>query len=354
MRTKKLATSHDDKLGRLVGNALDFLSKALRELETEPKYSLIHFYAAIELFLKARLLAEHWSLVVSKRQDADLAGFLEGDFHSVTLDEAANRLDRVVQSPLTQRELALFKSIGHHRNRIVHFFHDAVNTNAVTQLRQKVAGEQLKAWFVLNRLLRDRWYDIFKPWTSEISGIRHELRQNVEYLRATFDHMQPEIAEKQAQGVQFRSCISCSYLSAEVRHGAGDVSSQRCMVCDLMSHQVTVECPECGSEVTSDSGYGQCSSCGVKWEPKVLAEILNEDEPGTKDYFESGMPAHCTQCDGCQTVVRHGGKCVCANCLAIYEHEELHQCLYCSELNAGDMDESYLVGCVACEGASET
>ncbi|HIP71183.1 MAG TPA: hypothetical protein EYH05_07285, partial [Anaerolineae bacterium] len=57
-----------DLLERLVENAMDFLSQSIEEFDGSPKYSVIHFHAAVELFLKARLMAEHWSLVVSKRK----------------------------------------------------------------------------------------------------------------------------------------------------------------------------------------------------------------------------------------------------------------------------------------------
>ena len=33
-------------------------------------------------------------------------------------------------------------------------------------------------------------------------------------------------------------------------------------------------------------------------EPSDLAPRLDEDEHGTKDYYEHGMPAHCVACDG--------------------------------------------------------
>ena len=49
----------------LVRNAIDFLKKSVDELEKSPKYSVIHFYTAIELFLKARLLAELWTLIIT-------------------------------------------------------------------------------------------------------------------------------------------------------------------------------------------------------------------------------------------------------------------------------------------------
>jgi hypothetical protein len=56
---------------RLVANAIDFLRRAINEFKKDPKYSIIHFSAAVELLLKARLMAEHWSLVVSDRNAAD-------------------------------------------------------------------------------------------------------------------------------------------------------------------------------------------------------------------------------------------------------------------------------------------
>lgn len=63
----KEAIHHQDKgsmkknvdFGKLVKNAFNFLDKARREFESELRYAVIHFYAALELFLKARLLHEH-------------------------------------------------------------------------------------------------------------------------------------------------------------------------------------------------------------------------------------------------------------------------------------------------------
>ena len=46
-------------LERLVENAMDFLHRSIDEFSEHPKFSVIHFHAAVELFLKARLMAEH-------------------------------------------------------------------------------------------------------------------------------------------------------------------------------------------------------------------------------------------------------------------------------------------------------
>jgi len=49
--------------GFLTVNAIDFIDKAIREFQCRNiKYSTINFFSGIELFLKARLFADHWSL----------------------------------------------------------------------------------------------------------------------------------------------------------------------------------------------------------------------------------------------------------------------------------------------------
>lgn len=111
-----------DIIKRLVENALDFLHRAIDDLEGHPKHSVIGFYTGVELFLKARLLAEHWSLVVSPRKDPDFEAFLKGNFVSVSLEEAASRLEKAVRSGLSPGELQTFKRVGQHRNKMVHFF----------------------------------------------------------------------------------------------------------------------------------------------------------------------------------------------------------------------------------------
>jgi hypothetical protein len=55
-----------DPMGDLVANAIDFLTLATEEFEGRPKHSIIAFHSAVELVLKARLMHEHWSLVVGK------------------------------------------------------------------------------------------------------------------------------------------------------------------------------------------------------------------------------------------------------------------------------------------------
>lgn len=345
--------NQEQMLDRLVGNALDFLDRSLADLEASPKYSVIHFYAAVELFLKARLLAEHWSLVVAKRQDPDLRRFESGDFQSVSLDEAADRLDKVLQSPLTPAELTQFRNLAKHRNRMVHFFHEVAVVDAEAELRQTIAKEQLKAWHVLNRLLLERWEAVFGKWHAELVKVTAKLKRHSEYLEAVYENLKPEIEAKANAGATVQECPSCDFPSALVTEVLGDLSHSECMVCQYETQFLKVSCPDCEHSVMfTEDGFSKCDECGRKFEPRDLANLLAQDRIGTKDYYESGLPAHCQACDGYQTVVEHGGQYLCASCFAIYDDEDLHQCAYCGDLNTGDMEDSFWAGCVACEGSA--
>ena len=80
----------------LVKNAIDFLDSSLDDLEIRPKNSIVDFYTSIELFLKARLMTEHWTLILSKPENANIDNFRIGDFHSIFLEEAIKRLKSIL------------------------------------------------------------------------------------------------------------------------------------------------------------------------------------------------------------------------------------------------------------------
>jgi hypothetical protein len=342
---------HEQMVERLVANALDFLEHSLHDFDTAPKFSVIHFYAAVELFLKARLLAEHWSLVVTKRQDPDFKRFVSGDFQSVSLEEAAEKLDKVLQSPLTPSELAQFRSLAKHRNRMVHFFHEVATGHAVDALKQQIAMEQMKAWYLLNRLLTDRWDNVFGKWKANLEKVTKGLVRHHEYLQIVYDDKKPEIEAQIAQGVIVEECLSCGFKAAKAEEILGDLEQIDCFVCQFSAEYLIVDCPKCDHQIAFiNDGFSKCTKCGYKIEPAELAELMSQDQLGTKDYFESGLPAHCAECESIETVIEYKDRFLCMCCFNIYESEELHQCEWCTSLNAGNIPDSYWKGCVACEG----
>jgi hypothetical protein len=139
--------TEEELKSRLAENAFDFLERAIDEFKGRPKYSIINFYAAVELFLKARLLHEHWSLIVLKTHRQK---FESGDFVSVSFEGMCERLRKVVQSALPEGAQRNFDVVRKHRNRMVHFFHNATEDQGAKT--ESVAGEQLRPWCDLHDL----------------------------------------------------------------------------------------------------------------------------------------------------------------------------------------------------------
>ena len=350
--------NQQDRLTRLVENAMDFLSQSLREFEEQPKYSVIHFHAAIELFLKARLMAEHWSLVVSKRQQPDWDSFVAGNFVSVSLDEAATKLNKVVRSGLTKQTLDTFHRIAKHRNKMVHFFHESMSAEENDKLRREIAKEQLTAWYLLHKLLTSKWSDVFSKWSGKLRKIDRELHRLQEFLQVVFDQVTPEIKRLRAGGSVFVDCPSCHFPSQEHAGEVGELYEAECLVCGLADKCLTIECADCGTLVRFvNEGFGKCGSCGRSFEPEdVVWALIDEGASyvATKEGDYSLYPGNCSDCDGSHTVARlneDGDRHICTSCFG--EFDSVQCCDWCNELNTGDMANSFWAGCNSCGGRSE-
>lgn len=337
----------------LVDNGFDFLFKAISELDKQPKYSVIHFYTAVELLVKSRLMHEHWSLVVTKRQEPDWDKFISGDFQSVSLDEAAIRLDKIVRSGLSGAELSAFREVAKHRNKMVHFFHEMHSTEENDRLKQSIIKQQLKAWYFLQQLLSVQWSDVFSAWSDKISEIDSSLKKLHEFLQVVFDSLRPKIEDMKNEGIIFEQCPSCGFNSQQHEDDLKQIYEASCMVCGLSEKCLKIECPDCQSIITfRNEGVGTCQSCGKHLEPDVVAGELIDSAAAhiaVMDGDDSWDAGNCSGCDGYHTVVRtENNDWICAGCFEVFE--SLGSCGWCNELNTGDMEDSYVTGCNFCEG----
>ncbi len=352
-----LIVKQQDLLQRLVENAMDFLSQSIREFDEQPKYSVIHFHAAVELFLKARLFAEHWSLVVSRRKDAVWNDFVTGDFISVSLDEAASKLDKVVRTGLTKQELETFRGLTKHRNKMVHFFHEGVTAAENDELRSVIAKEQLTAWYLLHKLLTTKWSEEFSAWTGRLSEIDKKLRRLHEFLQVVFDQVRVEIRKRKDRGAAFADCPSCGFPSQEHLGEMDVLYEAECLVCGLTDRCLVIECPACGASVQfANEGFGECGNCEKRFEPKDVADALTDERAtyiAVKEGDDSWDPGNCSDCDGFHTVVRlseDGDSWMCAACFG--DFDSMASCGWCNQLNTGDMEDSFWAGCSVCDGRS--
>lgn len=341
-----MVDQHHDIFDSLTRNAFDFLERGIAEFDKSPKYSVIHFCAAVEMLLKARLMKEHWSLIVSKPDQANLAKFMAGDFISVTLEDARARIRDVAGEDIGDDAYGSFRALANHRNKMVHFFHPEMDSDE--KAKAQIVAEHCRSWFHLHRLL-SRWDGYFHDFGSEIARADRAMKGHRKYLSAKFKALKPELDAARAAGDRPKACSACGFKAAIPDALDDQIASLRCLVCDHAETQVELECPHCGeSIVIANEGYATCDHCGGAIEPEHLVDALTKDVVGTKDYFETGLPANCGTCEGYHTVVERGGHYFCANCFDI--SDGIEQCQWCNEYNTGDMEHSYSVGCSHCDG----
>lgn len=340
----------------VVNNALDFLRQSIIELEEKPKYSVIHFHAAIELILKARLMAEHWSLVVSPKKQADWQEFTQGKFASVTLEEAAARLEKVAQSGLGDKQLKSFRAVAKHRNLMVHFYHKAETENAGIQRLQAIVKEQLSAWYFLHDLLLGQWKETFNGWENHISEIDAQLREHHEFLKVIFDELKPAIKELVAEGFVFRLCPSCGFESDRHSGEKEWLYESECLVCGLSEQCLLIECSECdeGEVLYRGEPEAECSHCGYLHDGSDLLEIFIDEEEAhvaIKDGGEYPFPLNCGECMGYETVVETAdSQYLCTQCFTVADSYGV--CGWCNDESTNLSDDTYWSGCEFCDGRS--
>jgi len=352
MKKKLNIPSPNNMFDRLVRNAIDFMEKSIKEIDEAPKYSVINFCSAVELFLKARLLAEHWTLIVPDidNKKVNLESFKAGDFQSVNLKIAIERLRNIAGVNLTKDEERSFENVKRHRNKLVHFFHPKYIEKPDKKILDEMVPEQWSAWFYLNRLLLEKWNEHFSKYQDDIKGLNYTLIfRYKEFLKAKYEALKIQIEEEKRNGTKYTKCTICGYDSARVQELDEHLFSNSCVVCLWHKNILNIPCPECGDPITIlEFGEGECEKCHFKTDIEFL---ISEYGPGW-DPDEPFNVGYCAECEcGTKSVIPFAGGYLCLSCLTL--HDSADHCGWCNELNAGkDLDGSYFTGCVVCEGKS--
>lgn len=330
----------------LTDSAIEFLRESVSEVESNPQRSLISFATAIELFLKARLLQEHWTLVHEKPQLANLGDFKSGNFVSVNLKECASRLENICSVRIPPNELSQFHDIQKHRNKLIHFFHPDLTPEAKKTLREKVVSDELRGWVHLMRLLKSPDFrEHFEDKLAEIGKIEWQMGRNRRFLQEKFDIVLPEV-QKAMNGVPPVKCGYCGFDASIVADDGPPLQITECRVCELTTSTVLGMCQGCGTLVETDCGQGTCGKCGqVLTLNDLLDEYCNWKSP--KDEMVDPSVAYCSECSE-EAVVLIGEEWVCLNCG--YTYSRTGVCAYCGSHISGDDSDTSFMGCSQCDG----
>lgn len=346
--------SEDDLFSSLVDSAFEFLNKAIDEFDGSPKFSIVHFAISIELFLKARLMREHWSLLVDKIDQADRKAFFRGEMRTVGPESAMQRLKKIAEAPVPENSKDIFLKIAQHRNKMVHFVHDdELGTEQSQAAKIQIVAEQCEGWLAL-RLLLDRWRDFFNEYDKKIQIISSKMERHRAYLEEKFKSKADEIKAHIDDRRQVSTCPSCHFEAVLVSDSKGQISPASCLVCWYSGSEVQINCPEdkCRQKIVFSSYEGppdQCSKCEAEISVEVIVEALDTGEPITPDNYFDHVAKNCPYCHDYHTVVEHHDWFVCTNCFEI--DDNFGVCGHCSEGQLGGVSElSSLTGCEFCDG----
>lgn len=332
-------------------NAFEFLEKSLDEFDISPKFSIIHFASAIELFMKARLLSEHWSLIVERVDGANIEELFSGNVRTVSPNTARKRLKNIVLDPVPNEAVKIFNNIATHRNRAIHFGYH--NDQANIEL-EKIVTEQCIGWRHLQKLLENNWNSVFIEFKEKISSIDKKMRDHQGYLDAKYKSLIPDIKTITSSGGRVKNCYSCGYDTAHVENIEGDISLGACLLCSVSETIIKLECPdsECTQEIEFGNYFGPpefCSSCGTPFESWV-SEGLDTGVGTTSDNMLDHIDINCPNCPSQHhSVVEHHSQYICITCFDF--SSKIGVCEWCNEGQLGGVPEySYLTGCESCDG----
>lgn len=328
----------------LVESAFDFFERAVQEYGESPKYAVLHLAASVELFLKARLMAEHWTLIVSPKKAPTFVQLRTGDFVSVTPSESIERLRGVLpaEETVSKEAASEFEDLATERNKIAHFFHSGLDDD---ESPESIVQRQCRVWLHLHRLLADVWKATFVEFEERLRSLDRTMRTERKFLKTIFDDAAPELERHRNAGCPIEKCPACEFMALALRDSE-QYTGGHCLVCRYQNRLMRLECPDCEKEVLIETGIDHCPECGHSFTPHESGTLIGGNRPDD-DTGYLHLPINCSEC-GTDGVYEIKGRYVCMNCME--EWDEISVCQWCNEYNTGDMEMSYVHGCSMCDG----
>lgn len=331
----------DEMFDALVENGLSFIERSASELSTEPTLSVAHFATGLELLLKARLFAEHWTLIATTPHASPWSKIKSGEAHTIAAKDLCSAVMHTTGTPMSAVEKD-FSKVFQHRNKVLHF--------VPHQDPVEVEAEQCRAWYRLHHLLTSVWQDVFGDSRSRIDQVEATLRGHRPYLKARFEALEAKLTGLSTAGL-IAKCPACEFASAEMKKPLRPVVPFRCEVCGADGDLAEFEC---GNRLALYDLPTDCA-CGEEHTKEELFDALDANTGlSPKEASMAPDAPICGEClEGESMVVEYDGGegYQCLDCGVYFEPEFYGACDYCSTPYVGyDLEGSYLTGCELCDG----
>lgn len=270
----------------LLERSLTFLRRSTVDLVDSPADSVIHFAAGMELLLKTRLFAEHWTLILKKPHGYEWHNLWthgeDGNPITIAASEIIDAVGKVTGVQLS-RLRGPFDSIRKLRNKAMHLLiHE--------EDRPLIAAAQWSCWHQAYLLISREWScALGNDFVEKARSLDEELIQsNRPYVEARFRDLQEVGSYKRAKNRGLLAvCPECGQESALLERcaGSGLFAKSKCPPCLSegmwmaekaepqartwipLSKMVHVICPYCDSypsvyQVDEGGRRFICTSCG--------------------------------------------------------------------------------------------
>ncbi|MFA0269791.1 hypothetical protein AB4490_23745 [Vibrio cyclitrophicus] len=352
-KLKQKKQNSEEWFNSVVCNGLSFLNSSVERLEDSPKTAIIDLYTAVELFFKARLMKEHWALILAEPEHANKTKFESGDFNSVYLSQAIKRLGNICGEKFNQAAIDNFNALREHRNQLVHFAHtDFIGDES------DVVIEHWASWYYLHDLLTQQWSTFFDVYEEQIELLQKKVMRNVGFLNAKFEAIAPKMKIERDKGNEILECPSCHFESALVAKSYNWGQDIECLVCDvkklkLREIRTEIECYSCKENIEYFMLTDEfCPHCAEEMTPlyalEQYAKLYEQEDP--ECLIEDGRDyiAYCHSCgDKDPSVVNVDGLWVCVYCED--RGWSAITCDNCDSFVTGDIQKIEAFACHRCE-----
>ena len=299
-------------------SSVNYISNPNSELH-ELQFSIIHLTSSIELMLKATLVEEHWSLVIDDLKEKNKNNFLSGDFKSININEALERVINICGCKIDDNKKVKLKRLFNDRNKIIHigssinrehaiailigtfsFIYDFVNESNLFELESDLG--------IRYKEIKDRIQNLDEFVTDRLNHIKNELKTDNVVVRCPNCLQLAIILNNDT-----KSCVFCRekfnnndfitrYIYAFVEFDQFDMPYSTCPLCSEESaiydedNKATIclscgenlneyrQCIDCGELFLDDTNYSLCKSC-IKDRFDNNRMLPAPDEP-EDDYYE--------------------------------------------------------------------
>lgn len=299
----------------IADNALDFLQRAVTEANANPahhKYAVLDLAVAVETLIKARLIREHWTLVIQPiGKGTTKAKFLAGAAKTVTPGEGLDRLRDVVGLDIPTSRATQMTTLMTLRNQVVHFAPPTGAGAATTMLDKLGTGLSFALWFLDHHFAPDAP----DAEAAKIEEVKQEISAELTAIEVLAKQRLDDIKELLDAEERLYQCPYCTHNTLAPRDGA----APECLYCYRAGP---------GEEVAEEYlGYpgaaGPVETCTACETPALLAGVhpVKDNEANTGDPHDPYAEPHW----------------LCFACSMTAAEQDIINCLICGDAtNDGD------------------